>query len=154
MDGCILRDNTGLKGEAATWAKDNLEPESFKKSDVSKYIDAISYEKGQEKTTFEQHLPGSDFVIQAIGYTRDPIPSLNTSAAKDITPFFEHDKGTFKYVQQSKSGLVGDLVPLPHVYGAGIAWPERVTDPYGNVELAVGFGKFQKAVKRWCPDWN
>ncbi|TKA67580.1 hypothetical protein B0A55_10180 [Friedmanniomyces simplex] len=154
MDGWILRDSTGLKGEAAVWARENLEPESFKTSDVSKYVDAISYEKGQEKAMFEEHLPGSDFVIQAIGYTRDPIPSLNTSAGKDITPFFEHDKGTFKYVQQSELGSIGDLVPLPHVYGAGIAWPERVTDPYGNVELAVGFGKFQKFVKRVSPEWN
>ncbi|KAK4950446.1 hypothetical protein LTR10_011428 [Elasticomyces elasticus] len=154
MDGWILRDNTGLKGEAAVWARDNLEPESFKSSDVSKYIDAISYEKGLEREMFEQHLPGSDFVIQAIGYTRDPIPMLKTSAGKDITPYFEHEKGTFKYVQESDCGTIGDLVPLPHVYGAGIAFPERVTDPKGNVELAVGFGKFLKFIKRVSPEWN
>ena len=154
MDGWILRDNTGLKGEAAVWAKENLEPESMKTSDVSNYIEAISYEKGAERENFEQHLPGSDFVIQAIGYTRDPIPSLKTSAGKDITPYFEHEKGTFKYVQESDCGSIGDLVPLPHVYGAGIAWPERVKDPYGNVELAVGFGKFMRFVKRVSPEWN
>ncbi|KAK3115300.1 hypothetical protein LTR53_005479 [Teratosphaeriaceae sp. CCFEE 6253] len=154
MDGWILRDNTGLKGEAAVWAKENLEPESMKWSDVRNYIDAVSYEKGAEREMFAQHLPGSDFVIQAIGYTRDPIPSLKTSAGRDITPFFENEQGTFKYVQESDDGSIGDLVPLPHVYGAGIAWPERVTDPQGNVELAVGFGKFMRFVKRVSPDWN
>jgi len=154
MDGWILRDNTGLKGEAAVWAKAHLEPESFPKSDVSNYINAISYEKGAEAESFKHHLPGTDLVVQAIGYTRDPIPALRTSAGREVSPHYDHEKGSFNYVQESDCGSIGDLARLPGVYGAGIAYPERVTDPHGNVEYAVGFFKFMKYIKKVSPQWD
>jgi hypothetical protein len=154
MDGWILRDNTGLKGEVAVWAKEHLEPENFKKSDVSNYIDAIPYEKGHEQEVFEQHLPGSDFVIQAIGYSRDETIALSTSDGKKIKPVYDHETGGFQHVKESECGSIGDLAKLPGVYGAGIAYPERVKDPRGNVEYAVGFFKFMKYVKRVSSDWN
>lgn len=144
MDDWILRDNTGLKGEAATWAKENLEPEVFPQSDASKYVAAIPYEKGEEAAAFAQHLPGSDFIVQAIGYTRNAIPELRTSDGKPVELTFDHLTGAFE-AQEGK---------VPGLYGAGIAFPERVTDPYGNVEYAVGFMKFMKFVKRVSPDWN
>ncbi|TKA26015.1 hypothetical protein B0A50_05527 [Salinomyces thailandicus] len=154
MDGWILRDNTGLKGEAAVWAQQHLEPENFPKSDVSNYITAISYAKEAEQEIFEQHLPGSDYILKAIGYSRDPIPHLRTRDDKQITPYYDHEKGCFNYVKESDCGSIGDLARLPGTYGAGIAWPERVKDPYGNVEYAVGFAKFMKFVKRVSPQWN
>ncbi|KAK3674407.1 hypothetical protein LTR78_005876 [Recurvomyces mirabilis] len=150
MNGWILRDNTGLKGEVAVWAKEHLEPENFKKSDVSKYIDAITYEKGKDEATFEKHLPGSDFVVQAIGYQRNATPTLTTTDGKSITPYYNHKTGGFEYDSGSKT----DRTKLPGMYGAGIAWPERVTDPHGNVEYAVGFFKFMKYIKRVSPEWN
>ena len=154
MTGWVLRDNTGLKGEAAVWAKENLEPEAFNFSPVSKYIDAISYAKGEEQAMFEQHLPGTDLVIQAIGYSRDSVPTLKTSMGKEITPHYDHEKGSFSYVEESECGSIGDLAKLPGVYGAGIAFPERVTDPHGNVEYAVGFMKFMKYIKKVSPEWT
>ncbi|KAK5136191.1 hypothetical protein LTR08_004028 [Meristemomyces frigidus] len=154
MNGWVLRDNTGLKGEAAVWARENLEPENFKSSDVRNYITAISYAKGEEEENFAAHLPGSDFVIQAIGYTRDPVPALKTGDGKEITLYYDHEKGSFSYVRESDCGSIGDLAKLPGVYGAGIAWPERTTDPQGNVEYAVGFMKFMRYVKRVSPEWN
>ncbi|KAF2769037.1 hypothetical protein EJ03DRAFT_363351 [Teratosphaeria nubilosa] len=154
MDGWILRDNTGLKGEVAVWAKQHLEPEVFPDSPVSQYIEAISYDKQMEQETFHERLPGSDFICQAIGYNRDPIPTLKTSSGKEITPYYDHEKGSFTYVKESGCGTIGNLAPLPGVYGAGIAWPERVKDPHGNVEYAVGFFKFMKYIKRVSPEWN
>merc|ERR1712070_228837 len=154
MDGWILRDNTGLKGEAAVWAKENLEPEVFPQSPVSQYVEAISYDKGKEREVFEQHLPGSNFVVQAIGYTRDPIPALTTKDGKNIEASYDHETGHFNYAKESTGGSFGDVAKLPGTYGAGIAWPERVKDPYGNVEYAVGFFKFMKFVKRVSPQWN
>ena len=68
MDGWILRDNTGLKGEAAEWAKANLEPETLPNSDVGKYITKVAYKPGAEKETMLEHLQGTDFYVQAIGY--------------------------------------------------------------------------------------
>lgn len=86
MDGWILRDNTGLKGAAAAWAKANLEPETMPQSEVSNYITKVAYESGKEEEVFRQQLPGCDFYVQAIGYSRDPIPMLKTSTGKEITP--------------------------------------------------------------------
>ena len=154
MDGWILRDNTGLKGEAATWAKENLEPEVMNQSDVSKYMERIDYEAGQEKGTFEKRIPGSDYYVQAIGYSPDPLPKLKTSSGWDIIPHFDHEKGSFDYSRGDKSSTLEEMVRLPGLYGAGIAFPERVKDPHGNVEMAVGFGKFMRFVKRVVNDWN
>lgn len=39
------------------------------------------------------------------------------------------------------------------LFGMGIAFPERVTDPVGNVEYAVGLFKFMKGAKRMVPEW-
>lgn len=154
MDGWILRDNTGLKGEAAEWAKANLEPEVYEQSDVSNCIQRIDYKAGLEKDVFLTNIPGSDFYVQAIGYNRDPIPVVKTSSGKEVIPQFDHEKGTFNYVKESEDGKIQSIEPLPGMFGAGIAYPERVKDPHGNVELAVGFWKFMKFVKRVSPEWN
>lgn len=149
-DGWILRDNTGLKGEAAEWARQNLEPDTTPNSDVAKYITKVAYESGAEKETYEQHLPGTDFYVQAIGYSRDPIPALKTSEGRAIEPVFDHENGHFEYASH---GGEGKLQKLPGLFGAGIAWPARVVDPEGNVEYAVGFFKFMKHVKKVIGTW-
>lgn len=151
-DGWILRDNTGLKGEAAEWARNNLEPDTMPNSDVSKYINKVAYEAGAEKETYEQHLQGVDFYVQAIGYSRDPIPTLRTSEGRAIEPVFDHENGHFEYA--GKGGdREGKLQKLPGLFGAGIAWPARVVDPEGNVEYAVGFFKFMKHIKKVVGTW-
>ncbi|KAF2135501.1 uncharacterized protein K452DRAFT_330183 [Aplosporella prunicola CBS 121167] len=133
MDGWILRDNTGLKGEAADWARENLEDNEFANSPVSKYIQKVSMTKGDEDSVYEKELPGCTHIVQAVGYKRDPIPKLSI-----------------------RDGVAGEE-PLsawvPGLFGAGIAYPERVTDPYGNVEYAVGFWKFMRFAKRVVPEW-
>ncbi|KAL1311757.1 hypothetical protein AAFC00_001845 [Neodothiora populina] len=145
MDGWILRDNTGLKGAAAAWAKANLEPDVFASSPVSRVVEKIEYKKENEVETYERHLPQCQRYIQAIGYIRDPSPELKTSEGKAIEQSYNHETGGFADVQGDK---------VPGLYGAGIAWPERVTDPYGNVEYAVGFFKFMKYIKRVVGEWN
>lgn len=145
MDGWILRDNTGLKGAAAAWAKENLEPEKFESSSVSKYIIKIDYKKENENQMYEEQLPGCSRYVQAIGYTRDPLPALKRGVGTELKPSYEHETGAF---------LGEEGKHVPGLYGAGIAWPERVTDPHGNVEYAVGFWKFMRFIKRVVPDWN
>ncbi|KAF2157465.1 hypothetical protein K461DRAFT_219097 [Myriangium duriaei CBS 260.36] len=145
MDGWILRDNTGLKGEAAEWAKNNLEPERFADSPVSRCITPISYEKSKEAQTYEEHLPGCNYVVQAIGYNRDPLPDLKGDAG---TMRVDYDPLTGAFSETSKGEKI------PGLYGAGIAFPERVTDPHGNVEYSVGFWKFMRYMKRVTCDWN
>lgn len=155
-DGFIARDNTGLKGAASVWARENLEPDTFPHSSVANCIEKIAYEKGTEKEVYAQHLPGTKFVVQAIGYERNPLPELKSSDGKTIQPRFDQDRGVFNYVQESACGKTGDLAKLPGLFGAGIAFPERVVDKkYGHEEFNVGFFKFMKAVKKWvAADWK
>ena len=47
----------------------------------------------------------------------------------------------------------GDQEYLDGLFGAGIAYPERVTDRVGNVESAVGWFKFMTFLKRVARDW-
>lgn len=154
MDGWILRDTTGLKGQPAKWAAENLEPGTLPLSDVGNYITKVGYHKGEDEGTFDEQLPGCEFYIQAIGYENDPIPDLRTSSGKEISPHFNHKKGSFHYVEEGVWGSREDEAKIPGLYGAGIAWPERVQDPHGNIELAVGFLKFMKFVQREMPGWN
>lgn len=150
MDGWILRDNTGLKGEAADWARKNLEPETLPTSDVSKYLNVVRYPAGSESDVFAKEMQDVDFYVQAIGYSPDPIPTLQTQSGKPVTPFYDHENGSFTY----EVGKVGEeREKLPGLFGAGIAWPERVRDPHGNVEMAVGFWKFMRYIKRVVPGW-
>lgn len=145
MDGWILRDNTGLKGAAAEWARENLEPEKFDSSPVSKFITKVAYQKENEYQTYEQHLPECQRYVQAIGYTRDPLPGLKTVSGEELSPQYQHDTGSFRR---------SDGKDIPGLFGAGIAWPERVTDPHGNIEYAVGFFKFMKYAKKVVPKWD
>ncbi|GAB7343201.1 hypothetical protein MBLNU457_1268t1 [Dothideomycetes sp. NU457] len=152
MNNWILRDNTGLKGEAAVWARENLEPEVFPSSTIAKVVTVYDYKKDQEEETLARGLEGSDFVVQAIGFTRDPIPELRTRDAeggkeRGIVPVYDHLSGRFRLGGKDGAEVKG-------LFGAGIAWPERVTDPHGNVEYAVGFWKFMKYIKRVSPEWN
>lgn len=155
-DGFIARDNTGLKGAASVWARENLEPDTFPDSSVANCIEKIAYEKGAEKEVYAQHLPGTTYVVQAIGYQRNPLPELKSSNGKSLQPHFDHDKGIFNHVRESDCGKIGDLATLPGLFGAGIAFPERVVDKkYGHEEFNVGFFKFMKAVKKWvAADWK
>lgn len=155
-DGFIARDNTGLKGEAAVWARENLEPETLPSSSISKVLTKVAYQSGTEKEIYKSQLPGCEYVVQAIGYNRDPVPAIKLSSnGSVITPHFDHDIGVFNYVRESSDGAVGKLERLPGVYGAGIAFPERVVDKkYGHEEFNVGFFKFMKAVKKWVGEWK
>ncbi|PKY06053.1 hypothetical protein P168DRAFT_280902 [Aspergillus campestris IBT 28561] len=137
-DGWILRDNTGLKGLAADFARTQLEDAMLPTSEAGQFITKIDCGGGQETAQYQKHLPSCSYLVQAVGYTRDPLPSLSVDGA-ELTPEFDHDSGNFKNAQ-------GHLIPGLH--GAGVAFPERVVDPYGNVEYAVGFFKFMKFLRR------
>lgn len=144
------RDNTGLKGQAAVWAKENLEPEKLSTSPVGKVVQMISYQKGDEAKVYGEHLGDAQFVVQAIGYTKNALPTL-TANGEIVTPTFDHDKGIFEYTTAAS----GESRQLPGVYGAGIAFPKRIVDQrYGHTEFNVGFMKFMKAVKGWVEEWK
>ncbi|KAL1967121.1 hypothetical protein VTN77DRAFT_3412 [Rasamsonia byssochlamydoides] len=144
MDGWILRDNTGLKGLAAKFAREQLEDSKLPSSEAGRFIEKIDCSGGKEASAYETHLPACTHIVYAVGFTRDPLPKL-TRNGTPLAPEFDHVTGEF-YDQS-------DRQVIPGLYGAGIAFPERVVDPYGNVEYAVGFFKFMKFLKRVCPTW-
>jgi hypothetical protein len=143
-EGWVFRDNTGLKGEVANWARENLEEDVLPASDVSKYLEKITTTREREEHDYHNHLPKCTHVIQAIGYTRNPIPMLR-KGVKKLNPEFDSLTGGFRDVQGEE---------VKGLYGAGIAWPNKVTDPEGNVEFAVGLAKFMNFLKAVVPDWK
>lgn len=147
-DGWILRDNTGLKGLAADFARQQLEDDRLPKSEAGRFVTKIDCGGGAEKETaqYQAHLPSCSHIVQAVGFTRDPLPELTIDGGKELlVPEFDHETGGF--VDQKNGRVVRGL------YGAGIAFPEQVVDPCGNVEYAVGFWKFMRFVQRVCPSW-
>ncbi|BFZ55684.1 hypothetical protein PYCC9005_002725 [Savitreella phatthalungensis] len=130
-DGWILYDNTGLKGEVADWARS-----------LPTNVRRIQLSRETEPTTYKEELPKCTHVCAAIGYDANPLPRVVVEG-EHVHPEFDALTGRFR--------VNGEL--LPGLFGAGIAYPERVTDPVGNVESAVGWFKFMKFVKRVSPDW-
>jgi hypothetical protein len=76
MEGWIRRDNTGLKGAVAEWAKQNLEDDKLPSSDVHNYLEKVFSTVEQQQEVYEDHLPTCTHVVQAIGFTADPRPAL------------------------------------------------------------------------------
>lgn len=159
MDGWILYDNTGLKGEAAKWARSNLEEEAFASSPVSKVTSKLFTPPGDgEEDVYRAEIPGCTHIVQAIGYQRDPLPALTAAeeAGAESAPLsIEHDGLTGRFLAGiTKDSSTRQPYYIPGLFGAGIAFPERVTDPAGNVEHAVGFWKFMKFLNRVVPEWT
>ena len=144
IEGWILYDNTGLKGIAASFARDNLEDDKLLNSPVSEYIEKVDCGH-DEQSTYELNLPNCTHLIQAVGFVRDPLPSLTRDGTVLENVVYDHEKGGFRDHEGRK---------LTALYGAGIAFPELVTDPAGNTELAVGFWKFMKYLKNVVPHWT
>jgi alpha-1,3/alpha-1,6-mannosyltransferase len=143
-DGWIFRDNTGLKGDVAVWAKENLEEDRLPSSDVSNYLEKIATSKEKEQEDYKKHLPGCTHVVQAIGFKQNKLPVIEKNGSK-LEINYDHMTGGFR---DGKGERVKGL------YAAGIAWPERVVDPEGNTEYAVGLWKFMNYLKRVVPQWK
>lgn len=141
-EGWILYDNTGLKGTAANWAKEVLEAEHLPPNlrRVNLNEDARS-----EKEIYNAELKDCTHIVSAIGYDKNELPKIEVDG-REAKPDFDPLTGKFHIRRGSHEYLKG-------LYGAGIAFPESVTDPAGNVESAVGWFKFMRFVKRVSPQW-
>lgn len=156
----ILRDNTGLKGETAIWARENLENEGWEKGKVKSVVEKIFVTgRGEEESAYETHLApksGVTRVCEAIGFKQSALPSMSMRKTGEDGEVWRRDVGSVQ-----GDGATGQIIevtkkgerPLQGLRGVGIAWPERVTDPEGNVESAVGLWKFMKYLTRVTPDW-
>ncbi|KAF3020119.1 hypothetical protein E8E14_006714 [Neopestalotiopsis sp. 37M] len=141
-DGKIYYDNTGLKGQAAEWAKSmRLDADTFEASPLRDIVTRVDCSGGaaKEAEAYQRELPGCDHMIQAIGFTRNQLPVMNKT--------LQYDHHTSQFLDAASRTVV------PGLYGAGIAFPEGVVDPSGDKEYAVGFFKFMKFLKRVSPQW-
>lgn len=128
----------------AVWAKDNLEEDKLPSSAVSKYLEKIATSREKEQEDYKKYLPDCTHVVQAIGFKKTQVPVLEKDGQK-MEARYDFRSGGF---QNGKGERVKGL------YAAGIAWPERVVDPEGNTEYAVGLWKFMTYLKRVVKDWK
>ncbi|POS85490.1 hypothetical protein EPUL_001991 [Erysiphe pulchra] len=142
-DGWILNDNTGLKGEISIWAKENIEVGKLELSPVGKFLEKIDTSIKEDEENYIKHLMSCTHVVQAIGFTPREIPVMKRNGKK-LNLNFNHDLQTFEENGENVAGL----------FGAGIAWPQQVTDPEGHVSLDVGLWKFMKSAKKAAPLWQ
>lgn len=98
-----------------------------------------------EAETYRRELADCTHVCQAVGYTVDPLPELRVGG-RTVSPRFVNTTGGFEDKETGEA--------IPGLYGAGIAFPERVVDPEGSVEYAVGLFKFMNFLRRVVPQWK
>ena len=82
--------------------------------------------------TFKNKLKQSNKIIYAIGFQ-----------ARKITI-----KGLKKCKYHPKTGIIG-----PGLFGIGIAFPELISDPFGQKEYNVGLYKFNNYIQKILPLW-
>ena len=124
LDDWILFDDTGLKGRAAEWARENIDgvhPERLERCWVS-------------DPEFEERLQECDRVVYTVGFDRRQLPE---------TPQW----GPLDYNQQN--GIIA-----PGLFGLGIAFPEYAEDPYGYGQYRVGLKKFMDYLNSVLPLWT
>lgn len=120
----ILFDNTGLKGFAATWAKQHLDgnyPDNFKRVLTSDH-------------KFDEYLALCNKAIYAVGFEQRKVPVLEQ---------YE----TLSY--NNKTGIIA-----PGLFGFGIAFPQAQFDPMMNLEHRVGLWKFMDYLNTILPIWQ
>lgn len=123
MDGWILFDNIGLKGQTAIWAKNNID--GVLPSNLVRY--------NTTEPNITHYLPQCDKVIYAVGFEK----------RKNIII------GDYEDTQHNPHvGIIG-----PGLFGFGIAYPELKPDPFGSIESQVGLWKFMTYLNRVMPLW-
>jgi thioredoxin reductase len=138
-EGWIRYDNTGIKGVAADWARNVLAS-----SDLPSNLRRVNVKRDEDQV-YDSELKHCTHLCSAIGYKQNPLPTI-TVDGKQVEPEFDPLTGRFFRAK-------GHEQVLPGLFGAGIAYPNRVTDPEGNVESAVGWFKFHKFLGRVAPEW-
>jgi len=123
MEGWTLFDNTGLKGTAAIWAKENIDgtlPRNIKR--------LLSTSEN-----IASHLPQCNKLITATGFkTNDSIKIEGVDPSQ----------------YQQQTGIIA-----PGLFGFGIAFPEQAFNQFGIKETKVGLWKFATYLRKVLPIW-
>lgn len=123
LDDWILFDDTGLKGQAAVWARENIDgvlPERMERCWVS-------------SPEFADKLAQCERVVYTVGFEGRKLPE---------TPQW----GQLEY--NRTNGILA-----PGLFGVGIAFPQYAEDPYGYGQFRVGLKKFMDHLDAVLPLW-
>ncbi len=123
LDDWILFDDSGLKGRAAVWARENIDdvyPDRLERCWIS-------------SPDFEEKLAECDRAVYTVGFERRTLPETKQWGQLDYNP---------------NNGILA-----PGLFGLGIAFPARATDRYGYVEYRVGLKKFIDHLHSVLPLW-
>jgi cation diffusion facilitator CzcD-associated flavoprotein CzcO len=123
LDDWILFDDSGLKGRAADWARENIDgvyPDRLERCLVA-------------SPAFDDKLAACDRVVYTVGFERRALPETSQWGQLDYNP---------------NNGILA-----PGLFGLGIAFPERAVDRYGYVEYRVGLKKFMDYLDAVLPLW-
>lgn len=123
MKEWILFDNTGLKGHAALWARENLD--GVWPDNLVRYI--------ASEDNIKRYLHLCDQAIYAIGFKRRNSVTI---------------EGLADMPHNSRVGIIA-----PGLFGLGIGYPEMKSDPFGNIEEQVGLWKFMCYLNKIMPIW-
>ena len=119
----ILFDNTGLKGNTATWARTHIDgvlPDNL-----------VRY--NSNTANIERYLPECNKAAYAVGFKGRHSISIGDYDHNQYNPHV---------------GIIG-----PGLFGFGIAYPEIKADPSGCVESQVGLWKFMVYLNKVLPIW-
>jgi cation diffusion facilitator CzcD-associated flavoprotein CzcO len=123
LDDWILFDDSGLKGHAAVWARENIDgvhPDRLERCRVS-------------DPDFEEKLAACDFAVYTVGFEPRTLPETPQWGRLEYNP---------------NNGILA-----PGLFGLGIAFPARSVDRYGYVEYRVGLKKFMDHLDSVLPLW-
>ncbi len=123
LDDWILFDDTGLKGQAAAWARENIDgvhPERLERCWIG-------------SPDFAEKVAACDHVIYTVGFERRILPVTKQWGQLDYNPV---------------NGILA-----PGLFGLGVAFPEFATDRYGYGQYRVGLKKFMDHLNAVLPLW-
>jgi hypothetical protein len=146
LDEGIVHDNTGLKGTTAEWSKQFVDCDSPGEGRIHRV--QLGSTPEQEDKAYREWMARCTHLVYAVGYQRSRLP-LITAFGKRVDEEMVFDMHTSGF----HVGAKNEDTMVPRLYGCGIAFPEEVMDPRGNVEAAVGVGKFFKFVERVAETW-
>lgn len=119
----ILFDDTGLKGQAALWARENIDgvhPERLERCWIS-------------SPEFQEKVAACDRVVYTVGFERRKLPETRQWGALEYN---------------STNGILA-----PGLFGLGIAFPAYTPDPLGYGQYRVGLKKFMDHLDCVLPLW-
>lgn len=123
MGDWILFDNSGLKGSAAQWSRENLDGKL--PNNLVRYVST--------EANIAKYLPQCDQAIYAVGFRR------------------QHNIEIGDYSEIHYNPHLGIIAP--GLFGIGIAYPELLPNPYGSSEYQVGLWKFMVYLQKIIPVW-